>query len=95
MSDTLETGTVIIGCGVSGITTANTLLDNDYNDFLILESLNRIGGRVNTIDYGKFKLFNSSNFKIIKTKLNFFSKALSKNKSLAKFRQSKLPFSSS
>ena len=52
MSNIVNTKTVIIGAGVSGISTAVNLLKKNYNDLLIFEALDRIGGRVNTIDYG-------------------------------------------
>jgi len=46
---------IIIGAGLSGLTTAYSLLKNGENDFLILEGRNRLGGRINTdtnIDLG-------------------------------------------
>ena len=50
---TIETKDVlIIGCGISGIAAAITLLENKYENFFIIEGLDRIGGRCNTIEYG-------------------------------------------
>lgn len=46
--------TAIVGAGVAGISTALNLLKNNYENFMIFEALDRIGGRVNTIEYGKF-----------------------------------------
>ena len=46
---------IIIGAGVSGLTTAYQLLQNGETEFIILESRDRIGGRVltkNNIDFG-------------------------------------------
>jgi monoamine oxidase len=43
--------TAIIGSGVAGMSCANNLLKNDYDDFLIFEALDRIGGRVFTIEH--------------------------------------------
>lgn len=46
---------IIIGAGVSGLTTAYYLLQNRETNFIILEGRDRIGGRVltkNTIDFG-------------------------------------------
>jgi monoamine oxidase len=40
--------TAIIGAGVSSIAAAINLLDNNYENFLIFEALERIGGRVFT-----------------------------------------------
>lgn len=38
--------TVIIGAGMAGIAASINLLENNYNDFLVFEALERIGGRV-------------------------------------------------
>lgn len=46
--------TAIIGAGWSGITAAINFLQNGYDDFLIFEAQDRIGGRCCTIDHGKF-----------------------------------------
>ncbi len=46
---------IIVGAGLSGLTTASELLQNGENDFIILEGRKRIGGRINTknnIDLG-------------------------------------------
>lgn len=46
---------IIIGAGLSGLTTAYYLLKNGENDFIILEGRDRVGGRINTkngIDLG-------------------------------------------
>ena len=42
-----ECKTVIIGAGVSGITASVNLLNNDYEDFLIIEVDDRIGMLIN------------------------------------------------
>ncbi len=47
----INTKTVIIGAGVSGISTAVNLLKNNYDDFLIFEAMDRIGGRCHTLNY--------------------------------------------
>lgn len=44
---------IIVGAGISGLSAANTLLEKGFNNFLILEAHNRIGGRINTIKYSK------------------------------------------
>ena len=62
MADVINTKTVIIGAGVSGISTAVQLLQQNYKDFLVFEALERIGGRVNTIDYGNGFLENGAQF---------------------------------
>lgn len=43
---------VIIGAGLSGIACATKLLENNIEDFVILEAENRIGGRIYSIDFG-------------------------------------------
>lgn len=45
--------TVIIGAGFSGISAAVNLLNNGYNDFLVFEALDRIGGRIDTRTNGE------------------------------------------
>ncbi|TRY78224.1 hypothetical protein TCAL_04246 [Tigriopus californicus] len=46
-----RTKVVIIGAGASGLAAADALLKNDLKDFMILESSDRIGGRVHSIDW--------------------------------------------
>ncbi|KAI4468259.1 flavin monoamine oxidase [Holotrichia oblita] len=43
---------IIIGTGPSGIAAATKLLKNNVSDILILEAENRIGGRINSIEFG-------------------------------------------
>lgn len=43
----------IIGAGASGIAAASRLLQGGINDFVVLEANDRIGGRINTVDFGK------------------------------------------
>lgn len=47
-----STKTVIIGAGISGISAAVNLLKNSYDEFLIFEANDRIGGRIHTIPIG-------------------------------------------
>ncbi len=52
---TYTTKYIIVGAGLSGLTSAYTLHEQSETDFLILESRNRIGGRIlteNRIDFG-------------------------------------------
>lgn len=52
---TAQSKYIIIGAGLSGLTTAHTLLKNGESDFIILEGRDTIGGRINTkngIDLG-------------------------------------------
>lgn len=44
---------IVVGAGASGIATATKLLENGYNNVMILEAENRIGGRVHSIPFGK------------------------------------------
>ncbi|XP_022907321.1 spermine oxidase-like [Onthophagus taurus] len=43
---------IIIGAGSAGIATATKLLKNNVSNFIILEAENRIGGRVNSVEFG-------------------------------------------
>lgn len=45
------TRTVIVGSGLAGIAASLNFLDNKYNDFLVYEALDRVGGRCYTIEY--------------------------------------------
>ncbi len=49
----INTKTVIIGAGVSGISAAVHLLKNNYTEFLIFEAMDRTGGRCHTVNYEK------------------------------------------
>ncbi|XP_018347124.1 PREDICTED: peroxisomal N(1)-acetyl-spermine/spermidine oxidase-like [Trachymyrmex septentrionalis] len=48
-----QTKIVIIGAGPAGIAAASRLLQKGVNDFVILEANDRIGGRINTKDFGE------------------------------------------
>lgn len=45
---------VIIGAGISGISAGNLLASNGITDFVILEASDRVGGRIWSIDLGRF-----------------------------------------
>lgn len=45
--------TAVIGAGMSGIAAATNFLDHNYENFLIFEANDKIGGRCRTINYGK------------------------------------------
>lgn len=44
---------IIVGAGAAGISAASKLLENGYNDVVLLEAQDRIGGRIHTIPFGK------------------------------------------
>ena len=44
----IQTKTVILGAGISGISCGIHLLRSNYTDFLVYEALERIGGRICT-----------------------------------------------
>lgn len=48
----LETKVALVGAGISGVSCAIKLLDNNYDDFLIFEASERIGGRCFTVPCG-------------------------------------------
>jgi monoamine oxidase len=50
--EVIECESVIVGAGVAGITSAINLLSNNYENFLILEADDQIGGRCKTIRIG-------------------------------------------
>ncbi|CAG2122572.1 unnamed protein product, partial [Medioppia subpectinata] len=42
----------IIGAGIAGLTAAQKLHENSFNEITIFEALDRIGGRIHTIPFG-------------------------------------------
>lgn len=44
---------IVIGAGAAGVAATTKLLDAGFRNILLLEAENRIGGRINTIDYGE------------------------------------------
>jgi monoamine oxidase len=42
----------IIGAGIAGLAAAQKLYANGFNDVIVLEATNRIGGRIHTIPFG-------------------------------------------
>ena len=59
--------TLIVGSGVSGISAGLNFLKNGYENFTIIEALDRIGGRCHSIQQGEYLLFNLLINKIIKS----------------------------
>lgn len=57
MTSQVNTKTVIIGAGISGISAALNFIKHEYNQFLIFEANERIGGRCHTISCGKILHF--------------------------------------
>jgi monoamine oxidase len=53
MDKVVHVRTAIIGAGASGISAAVNLLNNKYENFLVFEGLERVGGRVCTETSGK------------------------------------------
>lgn len=43
---------MIVGAGASGIAAATRLIGKGFTDVTILEAENRIGGRVNSVEFG-------------------------------------------
>lgn len=48
---------VIIGAGIAGLACANRLRQLGFNNVIVLEARNRIGGRINSIKNGMFYFF--------------------------------------
>ena len=44
---------LIIGAGAAGIAAASRLLEKGFQNVLILEAKNRIGGRIHTVKFGQ------------------------------------------
>jgi len=42
---------LILGAGLSGITAAKTLLENNITDFYVLEGQDYIGGRIHAVEF--------------------------------------------
>lgn len=82
-----KTKFLIVGAGLSGLTTANVLLENGEEDFIVLEARSRAGGRILTkdgIDLGAtwFQEQHELTHKFLsKYKLDYF-KQFSKGKSV-------------
>ena len=45
---------LIVGAGISAIAAANLLVSEGIDDVVILEATDRVGGRIWSIDLGKF-----------------------------------------
>ena len=56
----MKVNTVIIGAGISGLSTAN-FLSKKTSDFLIIESSNRVGGTINSSKVDGYILENGPN----------------------------------
>ena len=56
----MKVNTVIIGGGISGLSTAN-FLSKKTSDFLILESSNRVGGTINSLEVNGYIIENGPN----------------------------------
>lgn len=52
--DTKSPRIVIVGAGASGIAAASKLIENGFENLIILEAENRIGGRVNTVKFDEY-----------------------------------------
>lgn len=47
----VKTKVLILGAGLSGITAAKTLLENNITDFYVLEGQDYIGGRIRAVQF--------------------------------------------
>ena len=45
--------TAIIGAGLAGVAAATHFLEQKYEDFMVFEALDRVGGRIQTLEFGK------------------------------------------
>lgn len=53
---------VIVGAGMAGITAAHTLSKAGETDFVILEARDKIGGRMETVDFGGYTIERGANW---------------------------------
>ena len=53
VSEENKSKVLILGAGLSGITAAKTLLENNITDFLIIEGKNYTGGRIHAVPFGE------------------------------------------
>lgn len=44
---------VIVGAGLAGVSAAVKLVENGFENVVILEAENRIGGRINSVPFAK------------------------------------------
>ena len=47
---------IVVGGGISGLSAAHSLATSGVTDVLLLETRDRLGGRINTVEYGGKKL---------------------------------------
>lgn len=52
-----RTNVLIIGAGIAGIAAGEYLTKNGFTDFKILEATDRVGGRIWTLQLGRWPLF--------------------------------------
>lgn len=53
---------IIIGAGMAGLSAANHLIQNGMEDFIVLEARKRIGGRIVSIQIGKWIVIRQNKF---------------------------------
>ncbi|CAO2819090.1 unnamed protein product [Amaranthus hypochondriacus] len=53
---------IVIGAGMSGISAAKTLHDNNIKDFIILEATNRISGRIHKTEFAGYTVEKGANW---------------------------------
>ena len=58
----VKTKVLILGAGLSGITTAKTLLDNNIKDFYVLEGQDYIGGRIHAVQFERVRVEAGANW---------------------------------
>lgn len=49
---------IVIGAGMSGLSACLKLIETGIYDFKLIEASDRIGGRINTVTFGKIKILN-------------------------------------
>ena len=58
----VRTKVLILGAGLSGITAATTLLENNITDFYVLEGQDYIGGRIHAVSFDELTIETGANW---------------------------------
>jgi monoamine oxidase len=66
MSNKSQYEVIVIGGGMSGLSACVKLIESGVKDILLLEGNDRLGGRINTVQFRKFR---GNNVALVKPKL--------------------------
>ena len=86
MSKSSKSKVIIVGAGAAGIAAACRLIEDGLKNVTILEAKNRIGGRLHTVDFGKFN--KHRNLFTIEKPLMFWTPTVKLSKTVVKITYS-------